>query len=72
MGEVAGARLAIPTGRSAHVDTFVRDHLPPAADWPQLDYSTPHALAAYPAQINAAVELLDRHIQEGRGARPAI
>src|SRR5579859_4093373 len=72
MDEVAGARFTIPTGPSAHVDTYVRDNLPPFADWPQLDYSTLHTLASYPAHINAAVELLDRHVREGRGARPAI
>ncbi|HLZ30346.1 MAG TPA: AMP-binding protein [Chloroflexota bacterium] len=72
MDEVAGAHLAIPTGPSAHVDTYVRDNLPPVVDWPQLDYSTLHTLASYPAHINAAVELLDRHVREGRGARPAI
>ena len=72
MGELVGARLAVPTGRSAHVDTFVRDNLPAVDDWPRLDYSTLPTLAAYPAQINAAVELLDRHVREGRGARPAI
>jgi 2-aminobenzoate-CoA ligase len=54
------------------VDTFVRDNLPAVDDWPRLDYSTLPTLAAYPAQINAAVELLDRHVREGRGARPAI
>jgi 2-aminobenzoate-CoA ligase len=72
MGELVGARLAIPTGHSAHVDTYVRDNLPLPADRPQLDYSTLPSLAAYPAQINAAVELLDRHVRDGRGARPAI
>jgi 2-aminobenzoate-CoA ligase len=64
--------VTIPTGRSAHVDTYVRDNLPRTADWPRLDYSTLPTLAGYPAQINAAVELLDRHVREGRGARPAI
>ena len=59
---------AVPTGRSAHVDTYVRDHLPPAADWPRLDLTA----LGYPPQMNAAAELLDRHVQEGRGARRAI
>jgi 2-aminobenzoate-CoA ligase len=72
MGDLADARLIIPTGRSAHVDTYVRDHLPPAADWPRLDYSTLPVLATYPPQINAATELLDRHVHAGRGARAAL
>jgi 2-aminobenzoate-CoA ligase len=54
------------------VDTYVRDNLPVAADWPLIDYSGLPALAAYPAQINAAAELLDRHVREGHGARPAL
>ena len=69
---MTGARLANPTGPSAHVDTYVRNNLPAAADWPRLDYSTLPTLAAYPARINAAVELLDCHVNEGRGARPAL
>jgi 2-aminobenzoate-CoA ligase len=72
MSDVADARLSVPTGRSAHVDTYVREHLPQAAAWPWLDYSSLPALAAYPAQINAAQELLDRHVHDGLGARPAL
>jgi 2-aminobenzoate-CoA ligase len=72
MSDVADARLIVPTGRSAHVDTYVRDHLPPPADWPSLDYASLPTLAAYPAQINAAAALLDRHVREGHGSRPAI
>jgi 2-aminobenzoate-CoA ligase len=72
MVELGAVRLGVPTGRSAHADTYVRDNLPPAADWPRLDFSALPTLAAYPAQINAAAELLDRHVQNGRGARPAI
>ncbi len=43
--------------RSAHVDTFCRDNLPPEADWPQLNLDHPDA--HYPDQLNAAVALLD-------------
>src|SRR6266568_1113783 len=35
MSELTGARLANPTGPSAHVDTYVRNNLPAAADWPR-------------------------------------
>jgi 2-aminobenzoate-CoA ligase len=67
-----GASLGAPAGHSAHVDTFVRDHLPPPADWPRLDYAALPALAAYPPRINAATELLDSHVRQGHGARPVI
>lgn len=47
----------------------MRDNLPPAADWPRLDSS---ALPAYPRRLNAATELLDRHVADGNGERTAI
>jgi 2-aminobenzoate-CoA ligase len=42
---------------SAHVDTFARDHLPPADQWPTLEF-TMESLQ-YPDRLNAAVELID-------------
>lgn len=42
---------------SAYVDTFARDHLPPAALWPTLEFTTEEL--QYPEQLNAAVELVD-------------
>ena len=62
----------VPTGRSAHVDTYVRDNLPAPDDWPHIDFSGLKALTAYPPQINAAAELLDRHVNAGHGQRPAL
>src|SRR5947207_1439490 len=62
----------VPMGRSAHVDSYVRDQLPPAADWPAIDFSGLPALAAYPPQINAAAELLDRHVNASHGSRQAL
>ncbi len=56
---------------SAHVDTFAADHLPPRALWPVLDFSGLPDLR-YPERINAAAELLDRHVAEGRGERVAV
>ncbi len=44
---------------TAHVDTFVRDNLPPASQWPQFLFELPEL--RYPARLNCAVELLDRH-----------
>jgi 2-aminobenzoate-CoA ligase len=42
---------------SAHVDSFTRDHLPPAALWPTIEFTT-DALQ-YPARLNAGVDLVD-------------
>ncbi len=42
---------------SAHVDTFCRDNLPPAGNWPALLLDTPDV--QYPQRLNCAVELLD-------------
>jgi len=56
--------------RSAHVDTFARDHLPPQEQWPV--FMLDNADVAYPARINCATELLDRAIERGHGDRPAI
>ena len=60
-----------PTGTSAHVDSFCRDHLPPADLWPRMDFSTLPELA-YPSQLNCATELLDRMVGAGHGDRTAF
>jgi 2-aminobenzoate-CoA ligase len=60
-----------PSGRSAHVDTFCRDNLPPADLWPQMDFSSRPELA-YPPQLNCATELLDRMADGGNGDRTAF
>lgn len=55
-------------GPSAHVDTFARDNLPPADEWPELltdGYD-------YPEQLNAAVELTDAQVARGHGDRVAL
>ena len=57
-------------GYTAHVDTFARDHLPPREQWPDLVFSLPEL--RYPDRLNAAVELIDRHVREGRGERTAL
>lgn len=58
------------TAFSAHVDTFVRDHLPPRDQWPDLVFTIPEV--QYPDRLNCMAELLDRHIREGHGDYPAI
>ncbi|MFI0962545.1 AMP-binding protein [Streptomyces sp. NPDC021080] len=42
--------------RSAHVDTFARDHLPPPEQWPGLRFDLPEL--RYPVRLNCAAELL--------------
>ncbi|MEU3661460.1 AMP-binding protein [Streptomyces sp. NPDC032940] len=42
--------------RSAHVDTFAREHLPPPDQWPQLRFDLPEL--HYPDRLNCAAELL--------------
>ena len=55
-------------GPSAHTDTFTRDNLPPADQWPDflLDGFD------YPERLNAAVELTDRLVEKGFGDRTAL
>ncbi|PBC75475.1 2-aminobenzoate-CoA ligase [Streptomyces sp. TLI_235] len=45
---------------SAHLDTFTRDHLPPADRWPVIEFTTPDL--QYPERLNAATELVDRAV----------
>jgi 2-aminobenzoate-CoA ligase len=42
---------------SAHVDTFARDRLPPADQWPELSFDLPEL--DYPDRLNCAQVLLD-------------
>jgi 2-aminobenzoate-CoA ligase len=61
--------MAAPVlGRSAHVDTFTRDNLPPAHKWPDI------LLAGfdYPEELNAGVELTDRMVARGFGDHVAL
>ena len=46
------------------------NELPPIEDWGERVYTRPEL--QYPEELNAAVELLDRNVAEGRGERPAI
>ena len=59
-----------PLGRSAHVDTFTRDNLPPFDQWPDLMLERPEF--QYPEQLNIAVELTDRNVEKGFGDRVAL
>ncbi|MCO5147842.1 MAG: AMP-binding protein [Aquamicrobium sp.] len=55
-------------GPSAHVDTFSRDNLPPAEEWPALKLDG----FDYPERLNCAVELTDRMVEKGFGDRTAL
>jgi 2-aminobenzoate-CoA ligase len=55
---------------TAHIDTFARDHLPPADQQPEFLFELPEL--QFPAQLNCAAELLDRPIAQGRGDRTCI
>src|SRR5476651_2556812 len=55
-------------GRSAHLDTFSRDKLPPFDQWPEF----PLDGFEYPESLNAAVELTDRLVARGFGDRVAL
>ena len=57
---------------TAHLDGYARGQLPPQALWPRMDYAVLPELAAYPAHLNAAVELLDRMVEDGNADRPAL
>jgi 2-aminobenzoate-CoA ligase len=56
---------------TAHVDTFVRDHLPPRDLCPNVEWSGVPELS-YPDQLNAAAPLLDTWIERGLGDRPVL
>ncbi|MFJ3586648.1 AMP-binding protein [Streptomyces sp. NPDC090127] len=55
---------------SAHHDTFARDHLPPADQWPRLLFDLPGL--AYPERLNCGTELLDRTMERFGAERPAF
>lgn len=59
-----------PTGVTAHRDLFVRNNLPPKAQWPELIYDLPEL--GYPAQTNVATELLENTIEKLGADRPLI
>ena len=56
--------------RSAHVDTFAEDHLPPSDARPDLIFTLPGL--QYPKRLNCATRLLDRHVIQGNGARRCL
>ncbi len=55
---------------SAHADTFCRDHLPPADQWPDLEFTLPEL--AYPDRLNCARTLLEDTIAAYGSDRPCL
>jgi acyl-coenzyme A synthetase/AMP-(fatty) acid ligase len=55
---------------SAHADTFCRDSLPPAEQWPDLEFTLPEL--RYPSRLNAADELLRPVLAAGGASRRCL
>jgi len=55
---------------SAHVDTFCRDYLPPADQWPDIEFTLPEL--AYPERLNCAQALLADTIATHGADRPCL
>ena len=56
--------------RTACVDTFARDNMPPPGEWPEFIFERPEYDC--PDQVNCASVLLDERVRCGHGARTAI
>ena len=56
--------------RSAHLDSFARDNLPPREQWPEFRFDLPEL--RYPERMNCASVLLDDMVRAGHGGRIAI
>jgi 2-aminobenzoate-CoA ligase len=56
--------------RSAHVDTFARDHLPPAEQQPDFLLDFPDV--RYPERINCATAFVDAWVAKGHGERDCL
>ncbi len=57
-------------GPTGHVDSFARDNLPPADQWPELLLD--NAAFQYPDFLNVAVELTDKMVASGFGDHDAL
>ena len=55
---------------TALVDTFTTDNLPAVELQPEYVFDLPEL--QYPERLNCAVELLDKHVQQGRGDRLCV
>ncbi len=55
---------------TAHLDTFVRDHLPALEDQPEFLFTLSNL--RYPERLNATTEFVDSHVAAGRGDNPCL
>lgn len=60
--------LNTPLGPTGHVDTFARDNLPAAEQWPSFELNE----FAYPDYLNVGLELTDAMVVKGFGDRVAL
>ena len=56
--------------RSAHLDTFARDHLPPAEQMPDFLFNLPEL--DYPDRLNCVAAFVDDWVASGDGARDCL
>lgn len=56
--------------RSAHVDSFARDHLPAQDLWPTMEFTLPEL--NYPDRLNAAQVLIDQAVTDFGAERTAL
>ncbi|HEU4646839.1 MAG TPA: benzoate-CoA ligase family protein [Burkholderiales bacterium] len=56
--------------KTAHLDSFALDNLPPRNQWPEFLLERPEF--RYPPRMNCATELLDKMVGRGFGHRPVI
>src|SRR3569623_77162 len=56
--------------RTAHVDTFALQHLPPRDLWPEFIFTRPEL--QYPARLNCVSYFLDRWVEQGHGDAPCV
>jgi 2-aminobenzoate-CoA ligase len=56
--------------RSAHVDTFARDHLPPREQWPEFLFKLPEL--NYPDRLNCVGAFVDDWVAAGEGGRDCL
>ncbi len=56
--------------RSAHIDTFARDHLPPAEQWPDFLFNLPEL--HYPGRLNCVGAFVDDWLVAGHGNRDCL
>ena len=56
--------------RSAHIDTFARDHLPPPEQWPDFLFKLPEL--HYPDRLNCVTAFVDDWVAAGHGDRDCL